>query len=251
MQERGKSLSMKGRLHLVRPLHDVIFALLLISTRLVVWRRCWSTLPSRTESQNSPRRPQTGTQTCSIDVYKGLNDSQGNVLIDDSGNPRICDFGLVHIFLEEEHTGLTTTSVHTGTDRYLAPELLSEDGERPSTASDVWALGCIGLEVRFLSFKLGYFLIVKLVPVLCRSISTQTTQPNGFNIQGYSKRSTPGLSTHQYRRQDECNLDNPRWVLAFTSGRTTRCSNGVTVIESSPRAGNGGPLGKGSMDSWS
>jgi len=75
---------------------------------------------------------------------------KGNILNDDEGNPRICDFGLAHMFLHEGHSGLTTTSEHTGTERYLAPELIiSED--RPTVASDAYALGCIGLEVRFSS----------------------------------------------------------------------------------------------------
>jgi serine/threonine protein kinase len=52
------------------------------------------------------------------------------------------------VFLEAESTGMTTTSEHTGTTRYLAPELVgSEDNVYPTTASDVYALGCLGLEV--------------------------------------------------------------------------------------------------------
>lgn len=46
-------------------------------------------------------------------------------------------------------TGMTTTSAHTGTARYLAYELLgSEEDPKPTTASDVHALGCVGMEVR-------------------------------------------------------------------------------------------------------
>ena len=43
---------------------------------------------------------------------------------------------------------MTTTSPYTGTDRYLAYELLL-DGELvvPTKASEIFALGCIGLEV--------------------------------------------------------------------------------------------------------
>jgi serine/threonine protein kinase len=43
-----------------------------------------------------------------------------------------------------------TTSEHTGTPRYLAPELvMSEENVYPTTASDVYTLGCLGLEVRY------------------------------------------------------------------------------------------------------
>ena len=44
---------------------------------------------------------------------------------------------------------MTTTSEHTGTTRYLAPELvMSEESVAPTLSSDVYALGCLGLEVR-------------------------------------------------------------------------------------------------------
>ena len=73
--------------------------------------------------------------------------SQGNILIDDQLNARLCDFGISRILAEEGTTGCTTTSEHTGTERYLSYELvLSDDTSDPTTASDIYALGCIGLE---------------------------------------------------------------------------------------------------------
>ncbi|PVF91112.1 kinase-like protein, partial [Serendipita vermifera] len=45
-----------------------------------------------------------------------------NVLVDDEGHARICDFGLVRI-LSDEAVGFNTTTTHTGTARYLAYEL--------------------------------------------------------------------------------------------------------------------------------
>jgi serine/threonine protein kinase len=53
------------------------------------------------------------------------------------------------VLAEGESIGLTTTTEHTGTDRYIAPEFLrSEESTVPTTASDVYALGCLGLKVR-------------------------------------------------------------------------------------------------------
>jgi serine/threonine protein kinase len=76
-----------------------------------------------------------------------LHCRQANIVIDEAFNAKICDFGLVRLIQENgSSTGLTTTSAHTGTVRYLAFQLV-EDGEVPTTASDVYALGCIGLEV--------------------------------------------------------------------------------------------------------
>jgi hypothetical protein len=43
---------------------------------------------------------------------------------------------------------MTTSSEHTGTERYLSYELVTlRDEGKPTTASDIWALACVGLEV--------------------------------------------------------------------------------------------------------
>lgn len=76
---------------------------------------------------------------------------QENILIDDIGNARISDVGLAPIFLENECNEWMTRSMTpagAGSLRYVAPELImAEDEVRETTASDVYALGCVALEV--------------------------------------------------------------------------------------------------------
>jgi serine/threonine protein kinase len=71
---------------------------------------------------------------------------KGNILIDEQRNARLCDFGISRELTATGASGLTTTSTHTGTMRYLSYELL-EDGCIPTTDSDIYALACVGLEV--------------------------------------------------------------------------------------------------------
>jgi serine/threonine protein kinase len=72
--------------------------------------------------------------------------SKGNILIDEQRNARLCDFGISRE-LTDVRTSLTTTSAFNGTMPYLSRELVdSEDACTPTTASDVYALACIGLE---------------------------------------------------------------------------------------------------------
>jgi serine/threonine protein kinase len=83
-------------------------------------------------------------------MYYHLMLLKRNILVDKSQRAVLCDFGFVRIFLDEGHSGMTTTSEYTGTTRYLAPELVIPDySVCPTTSSDVYAAGCIGLEVPF------------------------------------------------------------------------------------------------------
>jgi hypothetical protein len=50
--------------------------------------------------------------------------------------------------MEEGSSGMTTTTAHTGTARYLAYELVMAEAAVPTIASDIYATGCIGLEVQ-------------------------------------------------------------------------------------------------------
>ncbi|KIM20542.1 hypothetical protein M408DRAFT_81867, partial [Serendipita vermifera MAFF 305830] len=74
-----------------------------------------------------------------------------NVLVDDIGAARLCDFGLVRLADWDGPAGMTTTSPYTGTERYKPPELfISKENRRPVATfeGDIYSLGCVILEVR-------------------------------------------------------------------------------------------------------
>lgn len=74
-----------------------------------------------------------------------------NVLVNDTEEASLCDFGLARI-IQEMRTGLTTSGQGQGGKGFTAPELLDcEDGQQKSTESDVYAFGGLILSVsRFL-----------------------------------------------------------------------------------------------------
>lgn len=58
----------------------------------------------------------------------------------------LCDFGLARM-LEDASSGLTTTCSPKYTLWYASPELVNNNS-RHTLASDVWAFGCLLLQVR-------------------------------------------------------------------------------------------------------
>lgn len=65
-----------------------------------------------------------------------------NIILDDRLNCKICDFGLM-VTLDKTH--MTVGSME-GTARYMAPEQF-ESTSRITDKTDVWALGCVLLEL--------------------------------------------------------------------------------------------------------
>lgn len=84
---------------------------------------------------------------------------QKNILVDGNQRARVCDFGLSRV--QKSTSGARsgyTTSTLAGSVRWMSPELVKHDQDGSSTAgftreSDVWAFGCLILEVR--CHKLG------------------------------------------------------------------------------------------------
>ncbi|CAE6439327.1 unnamed protein product [Rhizoctonia solani] len=71
-----------------------------------------------------------------------------NILVDRNENALICDFGRSRQPGDQPNEAtLSSSSPFAGTVRYMSPELLRVDSARPSPAADMWAYGCIALEI--------------------------------------------------------------------------------------------------------
>jgi serine/threonine protein kinase len=92
---------------------------------------------------------------------------------------------------------MTTSSAYHGTVRYLAFEMV-KDGELPSTASDIYALGCVGFGVRV--YRISF-----ITKYCSRSAFTRKFPMRTFKaiyrrrISGFTGR----LSERSYRLQDQ------------------------------------------------
>ena len=77
---------------------------------------------------------------------------KANILIDEGGNARLADFGLLTIVSDSTLAATTSLSESSGTLRWMSPELLdparfgAKNG-RPTKESDCYALGMVILEV--------------------------------------------------------------------------------------------------------
>ncbi|KAG9104384.1 hypothetical protein FRC07_009809 [Ceratobasidium sp. 392] len=74
---------------------------------------------------------------------KGLN-----VLVTDGGTPKICDFGHSR-FIEDSAQPVVShlSSKFHATTRYMSPELFTDPKSKPTLFSDIWAYGCVALEI--------------------------------------------------------------------------------------------------------
>ena len=101
----------------------------------------------------------------------------GNILVDESGQPKILDFGVARV----TDSDIQMTTLHTdigqliGTLPYMSPEQVAGDSSELDTRSDVYALGVLCYNM--LTGQLPYDLARKTIPEAARAITEQEPRP--------------------------------------------------------------------------
>ncbi|KZV79862.1 kinase-like protein [Exidia glandulosa HHB12029] len=67
-----------------------------------------------------------------------------NILVSTTGEALLCDFGLASV--TGEHSASHNSTIK-GTCRWMAPELFTDDDPSHTMFSDIWAFGCVALEL--------------------------------------------------------------------------------------------------------
>jgi serine/threonine protein kinase len=79
---------------------------------------------------------------------------KANILVNDLERAVITDFGMSFIRTDKTLADVVISrEIHGSTTRWCAPELFDDDA-RASMASDIWALGCVLYQVRYIQLDL-------------------------------------------------------------------------------------------------
>lgn len=97
----------------------------------------------------------------------------GNILVEESGRPKVLDFGIARAVADDAVSQHTRTGQVLGTVPYMSPEQISADQSALDARSDVYALGVIMFEL--LAGRLPYDLRNKPLPEAARII--RDTEP--------------------------------------------------------------------------
>lgn len=99
-----------------------------------------------------------------------------NVLISESGNIKLTDFGIAKLAQDLESTQLTQAGILVGTPAYMSPEQI--EGQIVDTRTDLYALGAVLYEM--LTGK-RYFDAASPMTLLYKIINEQPLPPSRFN----------------------------------------------------------------------
>jgi len=127
-----------------------------------------------------------------------------NILVDETGSPRLSDFGLSSITRNIDSANASTPN-HGCTLRYCAPELLGTDGvimakKKPTTKSDVYSLSMVIVELT--TGKPPFHGVTDLNVAITVSKGTRPQKPHYFDA--------PGITSGVWEVAKRCWHKRPR-----------------------------------------
>jgi serine/threonine protein kinase len=176
----------------------------------------------RSESSKSPREVQQRIAELMVKIARAVDyaHSHGvihrdlkpsNILLDESGEPHLTDFGLAKIL--EHEIGVTATAEVLGTPNYMAPE--QARGGKSGKATDVYSLGAICFEL--LTGRPPF--VAPTIAETLRQLSEQEPpSPRGLNKKIDADLSTIVMkaiekeSARRYHSAGELAADLERWL---------------------------------------
>ncbi|KAG8922346.1 hypothetical protein FRC02_011916 [Tulasnella sp. 418] len=106
-----------------------------------------------------------------------------NVLIDSNGRACIADFASSNTIQGMIYSAATTSSQGGGAalNRWMAPELVHEDNGKPTTASDIYSLGLLALEIYTGKIPFAHFSPLELLYALDKGSSPSRSHYEPFD----------------------------------------------------------------------
>lgn len=105
----------------------------------------------------------------------------GNILINDNGCVKLCDFGVSNLISGEDHITLRSTFV--GTLCWMAPEFFT--GEPHNEKVDIWSIGVTALELGFGKPPHYNLSPIKIINLIQNGIKLDTIQKRKFSSSFY------------------------------------------------------------------